>query len=90
MRHGSVHARRQRLPIVYIGGTVRGDFVSQDRTLYQALIMETPFKILHGEGADLSHLCVIGARTFVDIKDYSMPWPGKGRFGAIARRANPT
>ena len=63
------------------------------RTPYQALKMETPFKMLHGEEADLSHICVIGTRTFVHIKDTlenSMPWPGKGKFVATARRANHT
>ena len=31
--------------------------------------METPFNMLHGEEADLSYIHVIGARTFVHIKD---------------------
>ena len=40
----------------------------KNRTLYTALKRETPFKMLHGEKADLSHLRVIGVRTFVYIK----------------------
>ena len=40
-----------------------------------------PFKMLHGEEANLSHLCVIGARTFVHIKDSrkldAAAWEGK-------------
>ena len=43
--------------------------------------METSFKILHGEETDLSHLCVIGARTLVHIKDSrkldAVAWEGK-------------
>ena len=31
--------------------------------------METPFKLLYGKDADLSHLRMIGARAFVHIKD---------------------
>ena len=31
--------------------------------------LETPLKMLHSEKADFSHLCVIGARTFVHMKD---------------------
>ena len=34
-----------------------------------ALKMETPYKMLNGKDADLSHLGIIGARAFVDIKD---------------------
>ena len=33
----------------------------KNRTRHKALMMETPFKMLHGEEADLSHLRVIGA-----------------------------
>ena len=40
----------------------------KNRTSHKALTMETPFKMLYGEEADLSHLHVIGARTFVHIK----------------------
>ena len=40
-----------------------------NRTSHKALKMETPFTMLHGEEADLSNLCVIGARTFVHIKN---------------------
>ena len=42
----------------------------KNRTLYKALKMETSFKILHGEKADISHFRIIGARTFVHIKDF--------------------
>ena len=41
----------------------------KNRNPHKALKMKTPFKMLHGEEADLSHLRVIGARTFVHIKD---------------------
>ena len=41
----------------------------KNRSPHKTLKMETPFKMLHGEEADLSHLCVIGARTSVHIKD---------------------
>ena len=41
----------------------------KNRTPHKALKMEKPFKMLHGEDADLSHLRVIEARTFVHIKD---------------------
>ena len=53
----------------------------KNRTPHKALKMETPFKMLHGEEADLSHLCVIGARAFVHTKDSRMldaaAWEGK-------------
>ena len=53
----------------------------KSRTPHKALRMETPFKMLHGEEADLSHLCVIGARTFVYIRDSkkldAAVWEGK-------------
>ena len=39
------------------------------RTPHKALKIETPFRVLHGEDADLSYLRVIGLRTFVHIKD---------------------
>ena len=41
----------------------------KNRTPHKALKMETPFKMLRGEEVDLSHILVIGARTFVHIKD---------------------
>ena len=41
----------------------------KNRTPHKALKMETPFKMIHGEEADLSHLRVIEAKTFVHIKD---------------------
>ena len=41
----------------------------KNRTPHKALKMETPFNILHGEETGLSYLCVIEARTFVQIKD---------------------
>ena len=55
----------------------------QSRTPHKALNMETPFKMLHGEEVDLSRLHVIGARTFVHIKNSSnldaAAWEGKMR-----------
>ena len=39
-----------------------------NKTPHKALKMETPFKIFHGEEVELSHLCIIGARTFLRIK----------------------
>ena len=41
----------------------------KNKTPHKALKMETPFNVLHGEQADLSHLRVIGVRTFMYIKD---------------------
>ena len=53
----------------------------KNRTPHKALKMETPFKMLHGEEADLPHLRVIGARAFVHIKDSrkldTAAWEGK-------------
>ena len=40
-----------------------------NRILPSALNMETPYKKLHGKDADLSHLKIIGAKTFVQIKN---------------------
>ena len=64
-----------------------------NRTPHKVLKMETPFKMLHGKEADLSHLRVIGARTFVHIKDSrkldAAAWEGKV-CAAIARRENLT
>ena len=39
----------------------------KNKTPHKMLKMETLFKIYHGKKADLSHLRVIGARTFVHI-----------------------
>ena len=69
MRHGSVLACRQWFSIVYVGGGVHGGGVPQKMTPHESLKMETPFKMLHGEITDLSHLRVIGARAFVYIND---------------------
>ena len=69
MRHGSVHARRQRLCIVHVRGLVIAAAYLKKRTPHKALKMETQFKMLHSEEDDLSHLCVIGARTFVHTND---------------------
>ena len=41
----------------------------KNRTPKKALKKKTPLKMLHGEETDLLHLCVIGVRTFVHIKD---------------------
>ena len=41
----------------------------KNRTPHKALKMETPFKMLHGEEADLSHVCVIEVRSFMHIKN---------------------
>ena len=53
----------------------------KNRTPHKALKMETPFKMLHSEEVDLSHICVIGARTSVHIKDSrnldAAAWEGK-------------
>ena len=53
----------------------------KNRTPHKALKMETPFKMLHGEKADLSHIRVIGARTFVNTKSSkkldAAAWEGK-------------
>ena len=53
----------------------------KNRTPHKALKVETPFKMLHVEEADLSHLRVIGVRSFVHIKDSrnldAAAWEGK-------------
>ena len=53
----------------------------QNRTPHKVLKIETSFKMLHGEEADLSHLRVIGARTLVYINDSrkldAVAWEGK-------------
>ena len=53
----------------------------KNRTPHKAPKMETRFKMLHGEEADLSHLRIIGARAFVHIKDSrtldAAAWEGK-------------
>ena len=53
----------------------------KNRTPHKALKVETPFKMLHGEEAGLSHLRVIGAKTVVQIKDSrkldAAAWKGK-------------
>ena len=41
----------------------------KNRTSRKALRIETPFKMVYVEEADLSHLHVIGARIYVHIKD---------------------
>ena len=41
----------------------------KNKTLHKALKMETSFKMLHGEKADLSHFRVVEARTCVHIKN---------------------
>ena len=71
MRHASVHACRHRLSIVHVGGLFMTSSYLKIRTPHKALKMETPFKMLHGEEADLSHLRFIGARISVHIKDSS-------------------
>ena len=40
----------------------------KSRTPYKALKIETPLKTLHGGKTDLSHLVVIGSKTFLHIK----------------------
>ena len=40
-----------------------------NRVPHSALKMETPYKVLYGKEADLSHLKIIGSRAFVHIKD---------------------
>ena len=69
VRHSTVHNRRQWLLVVHVGELFLAAAYIKNRTRYKALKMETPFKMLHGEKANLSHLRVIEARTFVYIKD---------------------
>ena len=45
----------------------------KNRTPQTALKREIPLKMFHGEEADLSHLCVIRVRTFVNTKDSRKP-----------------
>ena len=40
-----------------------------NRVPHSALKMETPYKVLYGKEADLSHPKIIGSRAFVHIKD---------------------
>ena len=40
-----------------------------NRVPHSALKMETPYKVLYGKEADLSHRKIIGSRAFVHIKD---------------------
>ena len=53
----------------------------KNRTSHNAFKTETPFKMLHGEEADPSHIRVIGARHFLHIKDSrkvdAAAWEGK-------------
>ena len=53
----------------------------KNRTPHVAPKIKTSFKMLHGGEADLSHLCVIGARTFVHMKGSrkldAATWKGK-------------
>ena len=56
-----------------------------NRIPHSALNMETPYKKLYGKDADLSHMEIIGARTFVHTRR------GKEWCAATARpRATPT
>ena len=52
-----------------------------NRTPHKLLKMGTQFRMLHGEKIGLSHLCVIGDRTYVYIKDSrkldATAWEGK-------------
>ena len=69
MCHSSVQACKQRFSIVHVDELFMAPAYPKNRTLHKALKTETPFKMLRGEEADLSHLRVIGARIFVHIKD---------------------
>ena len=51
------------------GGLFMAAAYFKNRNPCKALKMETILKMLHGEEADLSHVCIIGARTFVHVKD---------------------
>ena len=63
------------------GGLFMAAAYLKNRTPHKALKVETPFKMLHVEEADLSHLRVIGVRSFVHIKDSrnldAAAWEGK-------------
>ena len=69
MCHASMHARRQRFFIAIWGELFMAAVYLKNRGPHGALKMWTPFKMPHGEEADLSHLRVIGVRTCVHIKD---------------------
>ena len=53
----------------------------KNRTPHKALKMETPFRMLHSEEAELSHFHIIGSRTFVHMKNFrklnAAVWEGK-------------
>ena len=63
------------------GGLFMAAVYLKNKTPHKVLKMETPFKMLHGEEADLMHFRVIGARAFVHIKDSrkldAAAWEGK-------------
>ena len=58
-------------PLSVWGGLLMGAAYLKDGTPHKVLKMETPFKMLHGEDAHLSHLrlIILIVRTFVHSKD---------------------
>ena len=51
-----------------------------NRAAHEAFKMEAPFKVLDGEEANLSYLCVIGGKPFVEVRDRTLDaaaWGGK-------------
>ena len=62
------------------GGLLKASAYLKNWTPHKALNMETLFKVLDGEEANLSHLRVNGGRTVVEIKDRTLDaaaWEGK-------------
>ena len=80
VRYGSVHDRSQRFPIANVGGAVHGGCTPQEQDFAQGAQYKD-VKMLHGEKADLSHLCVVRVRTFVHMGDSrkldTAAWQGK-------------
>ena len=56
------------LPSFLLGEFMMAALYTCDRIPRSALNMETPYKKLYGEDADLFHLKIIGARAFVHTK----------------------
>ena len=58
-----------RFPSSMLGELFMATAYLKRGTLHKAFKMETPFKMLDGEKADLSHLRVKGGRSFVHTKN---------------------
>ena len=81
MRHGSHMLADSGFSSSMWGELFMAAVCLKNRTPHKALTMKTSFSMLHGEKADPQHLRVIGARTFVHIKNSrkldAVAWEGK-------------